>query len=382
MSNTTTTPSRRRMHAVALAAALTGCSSTRIATQQHEVRSTGRVAYYHATFGAGPTVITREDRSVLDERRYEPFGAAIDSASGPVDYARDPHNLLNKETDVATGWSDHGARWLAPETGRWLTPDPPLKAPDPKYMTEPWGLHPYQYVKQNPIVFWDPDGRDERPTLTLTGGSWSFTGPDGVLYTPVHPTQHAEPPSTGRRVLDALEMGLSPGITIAAGKFAVIEKAAWVQRLAAEDAKIIVSTQILPEAEAVAKPLDKASSVLSFGLSMSHVARYQLAESEEEKAEHAGGAVLGAASMYLPAGVVIAFVSIFDPNINQHVGRAMQATCDALAPAIDVDQAFRDARHEARMETARRYAPRLPAATDWHDAEWAKLNTPPASAAR
>jgi RHS repeat-associated protein len=359
-----------------LATAIAGCSSTRIATLQHEVRSTGRVAFYHATFSAGPTVITSDDGRVFDERRYEPFGAAIDSANGPVDFARDPHNLLNQETDVATGWSDHGARWLAPETGRWLTPDPPLKGPDPKHMAEPWALHPYQYVKQNPIVFWDPDGRDDAPILTLDSGKWSMIGPDGLVYMPVHPTPHAEGPSTAHRVLDALEMGLSPALTIAAGKFAVIEKAAFVTRLAAEDATIIVRTQILPEAEAIAKPLDKASSALSFGLSMSHVVRYQLADTDEEKAEHAGGAVLGAASMYLPAGVVIAFVSIFDPNINQHVGRAMQATCDALAPAIDVDQALRDARHEARMETARRYAPTLPAATNWHDADWEKINTP------
>lgn len=119
------------------------------------LRTTSAVVYYHSAIGAGPTVFTRDDGTVLDERRYEPFGAGI----GPIDYALDPHNVLNKESDADTGWSDHGARWMAPETGRWLTPDPPVKAPDTRFMSEPWALHPYQYVEQNPVLFWDPDGR-------------------------------------------------------------------------------------------------------------------------------------------------------------------------------------------------------------------------------
>ena len=69
-------------------------------------------------------------------------------------------NPLNKRTDVATGWSDHGARWMAPETGRWLSPDPPVIGPDAKFMAAPWALHPFQYVNQNPVMYWDPDGRD------------------------------------------------------------------------------------------------------------------------------------------------------------------------------------------------------------------------------
>lgn len=28
-------------------------------------------------------------------------------------------------------------------------------------MAEPWALHPYQYVAQNQVAYWDPDGRDK-----------------------------------------------------------------------------------------------------------------------------------------------------------------------------------------------------------------------------
>lgn len=140
-----------------------------------ELGSTASVLYYHQAIGAGPALITRSDASLFDERRFEPYGAAIDSYSeaagttssgttlASVDYARDPHNALNKQSDVATGWSDHGARWVAPEIGRWQTPDPPVKAPSGRFMVAPWDLHPYQYVSQNPVLYWDPDGRDKLP---------------------------------------------------------------------------------------------------------------------------------------------------------------------------------------------------------------------------
>jgi RHS repeat-associated protein len=119
--------------------------------------------YFHKGVGAGPTLVTDIAGAVFEERRYEPFGAAVDSyqagASYPgIDYRRDPINSLNQPSDPDTSWSYHGARWLAPETGRWLTPDPPVTKPDAKFMAEPWALHPYQYVKQNPVLYWDPDG--------------------------------------------------------------------------------------------------------------------------------------------------------------------------------------------------------------------------------
>lgn len=148
---------------------ITSCGPSRTATREATLLTTRQTLYYHQTVGAGATLSTRSDGTVFEERRSEPFGTGIeayrDLAGGghevvAVDYQRDPSNALNKVTDAATGWSDHGARWMAPETGRWLTPDPPVKAPDEKFMLSPWSLHPYQYVEQNPLMYWDPDGKD------------------------------------------------------------------------------------------------------------------------------------------------------------------------------------------------------------------------------
>jgi len=175
---------RRRSRAVVAAFALTtlvtaSCSPMfEIETQSSALTSVSRTLYYHQTVGVGATLSTRSDGTVFEERRSEPFGAGIDAyreldGGGneivAVDYSRDPNNALNKVTDPATGWSDHGARWMAPETGCWLTPDPPVKAPDPKLMVQPWALHPYQYVQQNPVAYWDPDGKQPAPTGETIG---------------------------------------------------------------------------------------------------------------------------------------------------------------------------------------------------------------------
>ena len=149
-----------------------GVRSPSVTTQKQAQWQTVGTLYFQGGVGAGPVLTTREDGSVHEERRYEPFGAPVDayrefvgggSALVLVDHQDQPINVLNHKTDASTGWSDHGVRWSAPETGRWLTPDPPVKTPDARFLTSPWGLHPYQYVRQNPVLFWDPDGRQEAP---------------------------------------------------------------------------------------------------------------------------------------------------------------------------------------------------------------------------
>ncbi|WP_256560388.1 FG-GAP-like repeat-containing protein, partial [Myxococcus dinghuensis] len=137
--------------------------------------------YFQSGVSAGLTLLTQEDGSVQEERRYEPFGAPIDAyrefvgggtAVEPVSHEEEPLNALNKLTDPHTGWSDHGARWMAPSLASWLTPDPPMKGPDAKFLDQPWDLHPYQYVRQNPALYWDPDGRE--PVLDKAGTAEGF----------------------------------------------------------------------------------------------------------------------------------------------------------------------------------------------------------------
>ena len=144
----------------ALAVAPMGCGGEEQLQRGLEVRE-GRL-YFHQTVAAGPSLISGVAGIIRDERRFEPFGHPIES-----DFGLDPFNSLNKATDRQTGWSYHGARWMGPQTARWLTPDPPGKAPNPQFASTPWDLHPYQYGRQNPSLYWDPDGQAVELDSTL-----------------------------------------------------------------------------------------------------------------------------------------------------------------------------------------------------------------------
>jgi len=160
---------RRRARAVGMAGLVfaTSCSGPGINSRSQAI-TTPTVTYMHAGFAAGPTVFTDATGHLIEERRYEPFGVPVDAhtRSGGTDSIGAPDlvardlNVLNKRVEATTGWSDHGARWMAPETGRWLTPDPLVIGPNARFMAAPWALHPYQYVNQNPVAYWDPDGRN------------------------------------------------------------------------------------------------------------------------------------------------------------------------------------------------------------------------------
>jgi RHS repeat-associated protein len=123
--------------------------------------------YFHHGIAAGPVLTTNSDGTLREERRYEPFGQPINAnvggALGPVDFRREQQNSLGKLTNPNTGWSYHGERWMQPQTARWISPDAVKKAPDLDEIFEFARSSPYQFARNNPTVFWDPDGREEIP---------------------------------------------------------------------------------------------------------------------------------------------------------------------------------------------------------------------------
>lgn len=77
---------------------------------------------------------------------YYPFGLAFNSYSSGVknDFL---YNGKELQDELDLGWLDYGARMYMADIGRWGAVDP---------MTEKFfGLSPYNYVANNPIIFFD-----------------------------------------------------------------------------------------------------------------------------------------------------------------------------------------------------------------------------------
>ncbi|MCR9250216.1 MAG: RHS repeat-associated core domain-containing protein [bacterium] len=86
--------------------------------------------------------------NVIQRDDYFPFGLTFNH------YAQSPENLYKftgKEEQEETNWTDFGARMYMADIGRWGVIDPEAK------LYDQWS--PYNYVKNNPLIYIDPDGR-------------------------------------------------------------------------------------------------------------------------------------------------------------------------------------------------------------------------------
>jgi RHS repeat-associated protein len=89
---------------------------------------------------------------ILQDEHYYPFGLRISnprrSAGNPAN--RYQYNGKEWSEESGLGWYAYGARWYDPAVGRWWSVDP---------MADMYfQFSGYNYVKNTPYVFIDPDG--------------------------------------------------------------------------------------------------------------------------------------------------------------------------------------------------------------------------------
>ncbi|MEQ9403976.1 MAG: DUF6443 domain-containing protein [Cyclobacteriaceae bacterium] len=94
--------------------------------------------------------VTQMKTHIVQSDDYYPFGLTFNGYSRT---ASTPQNFLynGKELQEETGWYDYGARMYMADIGRWGVVDPEAEI----YLE--WS--PYNYVKNNPLIYIDPDGR-------------------------------------------------------------------------------------------------------------------------------------------------------------------------------------------------------------------------------
>jgi len=73
-----------------------------------------------------------------------------------------------KERDTESGNDYFGARYYASSMGRWLSPDPKIISKQRMFDPQQWNM--YSYVRNNPLIAIDPDGRELKIVVLNTGG--------------------------------------------------------------------------------------------------------------------------------------------------------------------------------------------------------------------
>jgi RHS repeat-associated protein len=125
----------------------------------------GGVSYLTGDHLGSTRVVTKGDGSVKARYDYLPFGeelgAGISGRSGAMGYsAADSTNqkFTSKERDGESGLDYFGARYYSSAQGRFTSPDPLIyTATRPG---DPQQFNLYGYVRNNPMRFVDPDGKD------------------------------------------------------------------------------------------------------------------------------------------------------------------------------------------------------------------------------
>ncbi|NYH50332.1 RHS repeat domain-containing protein [Xanthomonas arboricola] len=116
------------------------------------VASAQVVRYVHIDGLGSVSVLTDENRNVIERREYEPYGANLGAPTDGVGYT-------GHVMDAATGLTYMQQRYYDPNIGRFLSVDPVGTSP-----ISGLNFNRYWYASNNPYTKTDPDGRCDGPS--------------------------------------------------------------------------------------------------------------------------------------------------------------------------------------------------------------------------
>jgi RHS repeat-associated protein len=114
--------------------------------------STRAPAFFHGDHLGSVALVTATDGSILQRRRYDPFGRIVAEQLAPGAIPTERGYLGQRELRVGA-LIDLNARLYDPRLGRFLTPDRVVRAP-----ALPTSWNRYAYALDNPLRFADPSG--------------------------------------------------------------------------------------------------------------------------------------------------------------------------------------------------------------------------------
>jgi len=147
--------------------------------------NTGNRSYYHTDL-LGSTRAVVQGVTVVESYDFDPWGVLM---PGRTLGSGTKEGFTGKEQDTETGLDYFGARYYMPALARWAAVDP-LSEKHPEWS-------PYNYVLDNPLALFDPDGRQVDASRHLTPlqaqpGCGAGGDPVACLSAALHPINQAQ----------------------------------------------------------------------------------------------------------------------------------------------------------------------------------------------
>jgi RHS repeat-associated protein len=120
------------------------------------------VEYYHLDLIGNVRAVTSQTGAHVERHDYLPFGEEWNVQPGTQ-----PKRFTGKERDAETGFDYFGARYYGQKIGRFTTIDPVYTWRE--NLEDPQRWNRYAYVRNNPLRYVDPDGRELAIAIYYSG---------------------------------------------------------------------------------------------------------------------------------------------------------------------------------------------------------------------